>query len=207
MRSLLSWCCLGLSRRRREITCVPWPLTARSYLRWSVGFGVCASKPLNLYPQPSDRCLILSHLGVDSVSLGVARTNNALIGSPLGPVDLSFRALSGRLSLRSEVLSSIQILSLGSSTPGAWPTATFRTSRTCLSSSPQARPPLSMRCHPGGNRGANLEPITHRCYLSKVAFEWELTIKTIYLPLGCLQGGMRWNPQKPTAIPEHRGRA
>ena len=29
----------------------------------------------------------------------------------------------------------------------------------------------------------------HRCYLREVAFEWELTKETIYLPLGCLQGG------------------
>ena len=36
---------------------------------------------------------------------------------------------------------------------------------------------------------ANLESISHRCYLRKEAFEWELTKDTIYLPLGCLQGG------------------
>ena len=32
-------------------------------------------------------------------------------------------------------------------------------------------------------------PISHRCYLREVACEWELTKETIYLPLGCLQGG------------------
>ena len=48
-----------------------------------------------------------------------------------------------------------------------------------------------MACfHPGGNPGANLESISHRCYLREVAFEWELTEETIYLPLGCLQGGV-----------------
>ena len=43
--------------------------------------------------------------------------------------------------------------------------------------------------HPGGNPGANLESISHRSYLQEVAFEWVLTAETIYLPLGCLQGG------------------
>ena len=43
---------------------------------------------------------------------------------------------------------------------------------------------------PGGNPGANLKSIPHRCYLFEVAFVWELTSKTIILPLGCLQGGL-----------------
>ena len=43
--------------------------------------------------------------------------------------------------------------------------------------------------HHVGNPGANLESIFHRCYLREVAFECELTKETIYLPLGCLQGG------------------
>ena len=43
--------------------------------------------------------------------------------------------------------------------------------------------------HPGGNPWANLQSISHRCYLREVAFEWELTKETIYLPLGCLQDG------------------
>jgi hypothetical protein len=43
--------------------------------------------------------------------------------------------------------------------------------------------------HPGGNLGANLESISHRCYCREVEFEWELTQETIYLPLGCFQGG------------------
>ena len=48
-----------------------------------------------------------------------------------------------------------------------------------------------MRGHPGGNPGANLKSISHRCYLFEVAFVWELTKETIVLPLGCLQGGVR----------------
>ena len=44
-------------------------------------------------------------------------------------------------------------------------------------------------CRSGGNPGANLKPISHRCYLFEVAFVWELTRETIVLPLGCLQGG------------------
>ena len=39
------------------------------------------------------------------------------------------------------------------------------------------------------NPGANLKSISHRCYIREVAFEWELTKETIYLPLDCLQGG------------------
>ena len=43
--------------------------------------------------------------------------------------------------------------------------------------------------HPGGNPGANLKSISHRCHPILVAFVWELTKETIHLPLGCLQGG------------------
>jgi len=49
---------------------------------------------------------------------------------------------------------------------------------------------VAKRLHPGGNPEANLESITHRCYLFEVAFVWELTKETIHLPLGCLQGGV-----------------
>ena len=42
-------------------------------------------------------------------------------------------------------------------------------------------------CHPGGDPRANIKTISHRCYLREVAFEWELSQETIYLPLGCLQ--------------------
>ena len=44
--------------------------------------------------------------------------------------------------------------------------------------------------HPGGNPGANLRSISHRCHPILVAFVWELTKGTIHLPLGCLQGGV-----------------
>ena len=43
--------------------------------------------------------------------------------------------------------------------------------------------------HPGGNPGANLKSISHRCHLCEVAFVWALTTETIVLPRGCLQGG------------------
>jgi len=46
-----------------------------------------------------------------------------------------------------------------------------------------------MGYHPGGNLGANLKSISHRCHPILVAFVWELTKETIHLPLGCLQGG------------------
>ena len=46
--------------------------------------------------------------------------------------------------------------------------------------------------HLGGNPGANLKSISHRCYHREVAFEWELTKETIYLSLGCLRGGGVW---------------
>jgi len=44
--------------------------------------------------------------------------------------------------------------------------------------------------HPGGNPGANLKSISHRCHLILVAFVWELTIETIYLPMVCIQSGL-----------------
>ena len=43
--------------------------------------------------------------------------------------------------------------------------------------------------HPGGNPGAKLKSISHRCHLILVAFVWELTKETIQIPLGCLQAG------------------
>ena len=43
--------------------------------------------------------------------------------------------------------------------------------------------------HLGDSSGANLESISHRCYLFEVAFVRKLTKETIVLPLGCLQGG------------------
>ena len=50
--------------------------------------------------------------------------------------------------------------------------------------------PSDFLTHPGGNPGSNLKSISHRCYLREVESEWELTKETIYLPLGCLQGGV-----------------
>jgi len=43
--------------------------------------------------------------------------------------------------------------------------------------------------HPGGNPGANLKSISHRCHPILGAFVWELTKETIELPVSCLQGG------------------
>jgi len=37
--------------------------------------------------------------------------------------------------------------------------------------------------HPGGNPGANIKSISHRCYLCKVSSVWELNKETIHLPL------------------------
>ena len=53
--------------------------------------------------------------------------------------------------------------------------------------------PFFSSFHPGGNPGENLRSTSHRCYLREVACEWELTKETIYLPLGCLQGGLLSN--------------
>jgi len=50
---------------------------------------------------------------------------------------------------------------------------------------------IAWRVHPGSNPGENLEPSSHRSHPILVAFVWELTKETIYLPLGCLQGGVR----------------
>ena len=36
------------------------------------------------------------------------------------------------------------------------------------------------RCHPGGNPGPNRKSISHRCFLRKVAFNWESTKETIH---------------------------
>ena len=44
--------------------------------------------------------------------------------------------------------------------------------------------------HPEANPGANLESISHRCYLREEAFGCELTQETINLPLGHLQGSL-----------------
>jgi len=48
---------------------------------------------------------------------------------------------------------------------------------------PQGKTPT----HPGGDPGANLKSISHRCYLEEVACVLELTKETIDSSLGCLQ--------------------
>ena len=54
---------------------------------------------------------------------------------------------------------------------------------------------ISSPDHPGGNPGAILKSISHRCRPILVAFVWELTKETIDLPLACLQGDLRtWLP-------------
>jgi len=67
---------------------------------------------------------------------------------------------------------------------------------------------LTSESHPGGNPGQNLKSIPHRCHPILVAFVWELTTETIYLPLGCLQGGSRpwklWAPAGQPSAPETR---
>jgi len=63
-----------------------------------------------------------------------------------------------------------------------------------LQAEPSALDPrFTRRTHPGGNPGENLNSISHRCYPVLVAFVWELTKENIFLPLGCLQGGVGEN--------------
>ena len=50
--------------------------------------------------------------------------------------------------------------------------------------------PIPVVSHPGVELRANLESISHRCHLEEVESVWESTEDTIYLPLGCLQGGL-----------------
>jgi len=51
---------------------------------------------------------------------------------------------------------------------------------------------------------ANLKSISHKCYLVKVAFVWELTKETIGLPLGCIQGGLdAWNESHTLILNPH----
>jgi len=59
----------------------------------------------------------------------------------------------------------------------------------CVNHQPSQR--LHNPNHLGGNQGANLKSISHRCYRREVAFGWELTEETIYLSLDWLQGGPR----------------
>ena len=48
---------------------------------------------------------------------------------------------------------------------------------------------IGLGTHPEVELMANLESISHRCYLFEMVFVWELTKETIHLPLDCLQGG------------------
>ena len=85
--------------------------------------------------------------------------------------------------------------------------------RLCGHRQPQGPARLCNRVesHPGGNPGANLESISHRCHPILVAFVWELTKETIHLPLGCLQGGCADAApslrRKEAAVPSLRPRA
>ena len=58
--------------------------------------------------------------------------------------------------------------------------------------------------HPGGNPGANLKSISHRCHPILVAFVWALTHETIHFPLGCIQGGEHSITLQTFAHPLHR---
>jgi hypothetical protein len=49
---------------------------------------------------------------------------------------------------------------------------------------------ISTPRHPGGNPGANLKSISHRCHPILVVFVWKLIKETMDLPLGCLQAGV-----------------
>ena len=54
--------------------------------------------------------------------------------------------------------------------------------------------PFRGRNHPGGNRGANIQSISHRCHPILVAFAWKLKKETIHLPLGWPRSGRTWTP-------------
>ena len=57
--------------------------------------------------------------------------------------------------------------------------------------------------HRGGNPGENLKSISH---LREVEFVWELTKETIYLPMGCLQGGYQVGHLDFRAVPRLQGK-
>ena len=54
---------------------------------------------------------------------------------------------------------------------------------------PGHQPQFYFKTHPGGILGINVRSIFHGCYLFELAVVLELTKETIYLSLGCLQGG------------------
>ena len=58
-----------------------------------------------------------------------------------------------------------------------------------ISGQPNPRtPPCGI--HPGGNPGANLKSISHRCHPILMAFALVLTTATLHLPLSCRQIGV-----------------
>ena len=69
----------------------------------------------------------------------------------------------------------------------AFADAAAATSRSGVKLAQQNR--LNLQPRPVGDPEANLESISHRCYLREAALEWELTKETIDLPLSCLEGG------------------
>ena len=63
-------------------------------------------------------------------------------------------------------------------------------------------------CTPFGARASTLEvtqwQISRRCHPILVAFVSELTKESIHLPLGCLQGGERWESISHTGRPSNK---
>ena len=45
--------------------------------------------------------------------------------------------------------------------------------------------------------GQIFSQLPYKCYLEEEAFVWELTQETIVLPLGCLQGGVKFLAHTP----------
>ena len=60
---------------------------------------------------------------------------------------------------------------------------------------------LDKSLHPGGNPGANLGSISHRCHAILVSFIQELTHETIHLLMGCRKGGSQLNDGKASHHP------
>ena len=57
--------------------------------------------------------------------------------------------------------------------------------------------PQQSQSHPGGNPGANIKSISHRCHLFEVAFDWELTKKLSFCPWVASRAGI----EEPLLIP------
>ena len=124
--------------------------------------------------------------------------------SPHRPHGLRLSSMSGAPALASAkralspgVAAHRRALSTPPAGMGAWHHGRNRVAnRPAVPAIHSRKPPRSRTCwfrplhHPGDNPGANLKSISHRCHPILVAFVWELTEETIYLPLGCLQGGL-----------------